>query len=80
MATKLTRQNEIDGLSALANPNPDRVGCPSQNSLMALAGRERSIDDPGHTHLTKCSPCDLEVRVLQEADTRQHRWILRWVM
>jgi hypothetical protein len=64
---KLKRRDEIDELFGGANPNPDRIGCPPREVLIALARRERSIGDPAYEHLLKCSPCYLEVRGLQEA-------------
>ena len=60
-------ENEIDLVLGNANPNPSRVGCPSRDVLIALARRERSIDDPAYDHLIKCSPCYREVRALQQA-------------
>src|SRR2546421_9577616 len=60
-------ENEIDLVLGNANPNPSRVGCPSRDELVALARRERSIDDPAYDHLIKCSPCYREVRALQQA-------------
>lgn len=59
-------ENEIDLVLGNANPNPSRVGCPSRDVLIALARRERSIDDPAYDHLIKCSPCYREVRALQQ--------------
>jgi hypothetical protein len=42
---------------------------------IALARRELPIGDSAYEHLTRCSPCYLEVRALQEAEKglrRQH--------
>src|SRR5262245_21906089 len=69
----LRPRDEIDELSGRANPNPNRVGCPPREVLAALARRERPIDDPAYEHLTKCSPCYLDVRSIQERDRRQRR-------
>jgi len=66
-------EDEIDELFARANANPMRVGCPPQEVLIALARRERPIADPVYEHLTKCSPCYLQVRTLQKADKQQRR-------
>jgi hypothetical protein len=60
-------ENEIDLVLGNANPNPSRVGCPSRDVLIALARRERPVDDPAYDHLIKCSPCYREVRALQQA-------------
>lgn len=58
-------EDEIDELFARANPNPDRVGCPTNDVLIALARKERPIEDPAWGHLAKCSPCYREWRALQ---------------
>ena len=65
--------DEIDELFGRANPNPDRVGCPPRDVLIALSRRELPIGDVGYEHLTTCSPCYLEVRALQEADKERRR-------
>jgi hypothetical protein len=75
--------DEIDELLGEANPNPDRVGCPSRETLVELARRARPIDDPAYEHLVKCSPCYREVRAFQEewatgAASRQKR--TRWLV
>jgi hypothetical protein len=74
--------DEIDALFGEANPNPSRADCPAKEVLLALARRERAIDDPAYEHLTRCSPCYREFRALQatvgvqEAGGRYPRW---WV-
>src|SRR3954453_23255294 len=62
---RLKRADEIDQVFGRANPNPDRVGCPPHDVLVALARRQRPIEDPAYDHLSKCSPCYVEVRALQ---------------
>jgi len=57
----------IDDMLRHANPNPDRIGCPSAEELRALALRERSISDPLYDHLSKCSECFAAVREIQRA-------------
>lgn len=57
--------DEIDELFAVANPNPNRVGCPSRDVLESLANRNAPIDAPGYEHLRQCSPCYQEFRRLQ---------------
>ena len=70
---KLRWPEEIDEIFGRANPNPHREGCPGQDELLALSRRERSPSDPGYVHLTRCSPCYLEVRGFQEARTLEKR-------
>ena len=61
--------DEIEEVLSRANPNPNRAGCPSPDTLIALARRVQPINDPAYEHLVKCSPCYREFRVLQEAET-----------
>jgi hypothetical protein len=70
---KLKPRDEIDQVFGSANPNPDRIGCPPREVLIALARRERPIGDPAYEHLIKCSPCYLEVRGFQEAAKAERR-------
>src|SRR5262245_14362952 len=60
----------FDRLFGGANPNPDRIGCPSSDVLRALATRQRPIGDPAYEHLTRCSPCYREFRQFQKASAR----------
>ena len=69
----LAHPTEADELFGRAYPNPDRVGCPSREDLIALARRERPIGDPAYNHIKECSPCYLEGRAIQEADALQYR-------
>src|SRR5438309_8730608 len=38
-------------------PNPERKGCPGQESLRELANRPRPTRDAVWEHVTHCSPC-----------------------
>jgi hypothetical protein len=58
--------DEIDVLFGATNPNPERTGCPSRATLLALAQRRRNLNDPAYEHLTQCSPCYCEFRLVQE--------------
>lgn len=58
--------DELDEVLSRANPNPDRIGCPPQETLLALARRESTIGDPAYEHLLQCSPCYCEFRALQQ--------------
>jgi hypothetical protein len=77
-------QRDIDEVFSRANPNPDRVGCPPRDELIALAARRLPIGSPGYEHLSKCSPCYREFRALQEQlkqaaaapAARSRRWAL----
>jgi hypothetical protein len=75
---RLKRPDEIDEVFGRANPNPERIGCPSHEVLVALSRRERPIGDRAYDHLVECSPCYLEVRALKEAADLKRRWLLTW--
>lgn len=74
----LKRPDEIDEVFGHANPNAERIGCPSHDVLVAVARRERPMGDPAYGHLAECSPCYLEVRALKEAADLQRRRMLTW--
>ena len=60
-------EDDIDWYFGHANPNPTRRACVPHDVLLALARRERPIEDPAYEHLTQCSPCYREFRRLQMA-------------
>ena len=57
----------LDDLFASGHPNPERIGCPSRDVIIALARKERAIGDPAYDHLARCSPCWVEVRDLKQS-------------
>lgn len=59
--------DDIDEVLSWANPNPERVGCPSRDTLVGLARREQSIGNPVYEHLLRCSACyrEFEARLRQ---------------
>ena len=61
-------ETEMDLLFGRAHPNPSREGCPSPDMLLRLARRELPVGDPAYDHFAKCSPCYVELRVIQQAD------------
>lgn len=76
-------EDEVDEVFARANPNPERIGCPSDDVLAALARRERPLSDPAYEHLGRCSPCYRAVRTLQQtaaaAAAARRRRVVRWL-
>jgi len=76
--------DEIDILFGTANPNPERTGCPSPETLEALARHELPMDHPAYVHLAECSPCyDEFVAYRQEVDSAEplrlfDRPAIRW--
>lgn len=45
-----------------AFPNPDRVGCPDEKAVKALAVNGPSASDPVLRHVSSCSECYAEFR------------------
>jgi len=45
-----------------AFPNPDRIDCPSEETLLALAEERLLPDDPVRFHVVSCSECYAEYR------------------
>jgi hypothetical protein len=71
---KFRPEDEIDELFASANPNPNRIGCPTLPELKELAKRARPIDEPLYSHLTECSPCYQQFRALQAPTHKSSSW------
>ena len=61
-------ETEMDLLYGRAHPNPSREGCPAPDMLRRLAGRELPIEDRAYDHFAKCSPCYVELRIIQQAE------------
>ena len=59
-------RDDIDEVLSRANPNPERIGCLSRETLVGLSRRELSLGDPAYEHLLKCSPCYRLFRSLQQ--------------
>jgi hypothetical protein len=76
----LTKLDEIDQLFGRAHTNPDRAGCPAREILMALSRRARPIGDGAYEHLTRCSPCYVEVRAMQQTARARRERIVRLVI
>lgn len=45
-----------------SNPNPDRVGCPDESTIKALAEDRLPVTHPGRLHMARCSECFAEYR------------------
>ena len=45
-----------------AFPNPDRIDCPSEETLVALAEERLLPSDPARLHIASCSECYAEYR------------------
>lgn len=57
-------RDEFDEVLSRASPNPERIGCPSRETLIALARREQPIGDPAYEHLLRCSLCYRDFKAL----------------
>jgi hypothetical protein len=54
-----------------AFPNPERVGCPDEDALEALAENGPVANDPVLRHVASCSECYREYRHLRWDDVEQ---------
>ena len=61
--------------SRYANPNPDRVDCPSDPTLRAMAQRSRhlSLTDAPIAHVANCSPCYQQYCRYREEEIQRSR-------
>jgi hypothetical protein len=66
-----------------ANPNPQRMGCPSEEILKAIAEGRLPANHTSRLHLTTCSECFAEFRGYRadlEESWRSHRKVVGWVI
>src|SRR5580704_17127421 len=66
-----------------ANPNPDRIGCPEERTLRALAEDRLPSPHPARLHLASCSECFAEFRGFKgdwEQKRKGHRRIIGWAL
>ena len=66
-----------------ANPNPERVGCPDEPTIKALAEDRLPVTHPGRLHLADCSECFAEYRSFRQQwlDSRRgRRKVLAWAI
>lgn len=59
-------RDDIDEVLSRANPNPERIGCPSRETLIELSRRALPLGDPAYEHLLNCSPCYRDCTALKE--------------
>jgi hypothetical protein len=62
-----------------ANPNPERIGCPDERTLRALAEDRLPVSHPARLHLASCSECFAEFRGFK-GDLEQSRKVRRRIM
>jgi len=66
-----------------ANPNPERIGCPEEQTLRALAERRLPASHPARLHLASCSECFAEFRGFSgdwEQRRKERRRIISWAV
>lgn len=61
-----------------AYPNPDRIGCPGDAIIRAVAQKKLPLDHPAREHLAKCSPCYADFKRFQQ-ETRQRATAIQTV-
>ena len=57
-----------------ANPNPNRIGCPSREVLRAVARKSGDVPEEVFGHLIKCSECLLDIDSLRASRRRRTLW------
>ena len=66
-----------------ANPNPERIGCPEERTLRALAEDRLPAAHPARLHLASCSECFAEFRGFRgdwEQWRKARRRIISWAV
>lgn len=66
-----------------ANPNPERIGCPEERTLRALAEDRLPASHPARLHLASCSECFAEFRGFRgdcEQSRNARRRIIVWAV
>ena len=66
-----------------ANPNPERIGCPEERTLRALAEGRLPASHPARLHLASCSECFAEFRGFKgecEQTRKGRRRIIGWAL
>src|ERR1700744_6590478 len=61
------------------NPNPERIGCPEERTLRALAADRLPKSHPARLHLASCSECFAEFRGFR-GDWEQSRKMRRRII
>ena len=56
-------------------PNPNRIGCPDSETIIAIAAKSVPFDHPAMVHIAQCSECLQDIARLEAAVAvkRQHR-------
>ena len=66
-----------------ANPNPERIGCPEEQTLRAVAEDRLPASHPARLHLASCSECFAEFRGFRgdwEQSRKARRRIIGWAV
>jgi hypothetical protein len=66
-----------------ASPNPERIGCPEERTLRALAENRLPASHPARLHLASCSECFAEFRGFRgdwEHSRKARRRIIGWAV
>lgn len=69
--------NDLDPLKQAfldAFPNPERIGCPDQQTLKTIARKKIPLNDPAQIHVSQCSPCFKDVLEYQTQWEKSRRY------
>ena len=58
-------QDPLEHIFLNASPNPDRIGCPTQEVLQAIARRELPLNHEVFSHVANCSECFRDIKAYQ---------------
>ena len=68
------QEDQIDDLFGAAYPNPQRSGCPNEETVRSAARKKLPIEHAAYDHLSQCSECYREFRGHQQAAGRS-MWV-----
>jgi hypothetical protein len=77
-AKPIDEDNPIEAILLSGFPNPERIGCLSNEVIEGLGQKTIPRDDPAWRHIWNCSPCFKEFKVIRDkrmalVELKQHR-------
>lgn len=66
-------QDPLEQFFLTGNPNPNRIGCPSQDILQSVARRKLDVPKEVFAHLAQCSECSVDAKAYRLRFERRRR-------
>jgi hypothetical protein len=66
-------QDPLEHVFLNASPNPDRIGCPTQEVLQSIARRELPLNHEAFSHVGNCSECFRDIKAYQSRFQKRAR-------